>query len=80
MNQSVRWIARNLQDGTALGLGFPLRHISGLLGRKYHVTTIKHAGKVYIRPKSSDAETFIQIFRKREYDLAAQGQHLILRF
>ena len=67
-------ISRNLKDGSELGLTFPLRHISGLLGRKYHVTSIKRAGTVRIRPKSSDAQAFVDIFRYKTYDLSRCGQ------
>jgi FkbM family methyltransferase len=67
-------IVRNLEDGVELGLTFPLRHISGWLGRKYHKTTIKRAGIVHIRPKTTDAETFIDIFRRKAYDLSRYGQ------
>jgi FkbM family methyltransferase len=67
-------ILRNLKDSAELGLSFPLRHISGLLGRKYHVTSIKGAGIVRIRPKSSDAQAFVDIFRDKAYDLSRCGQ------
>ena len=67
-------ISRNLKDSAELGLTFPLRHISGLLGRRYHVTNIKRAGTVRIRPKSSDAQAFVDIFRYKAYDLSRCGQ------
>jgi FkbM family methyltransferase len=67
-------ILSNVRDGLVLGPTFPLRHISGLLGRKYHVTTIKGVGTVRIRPKSSDAATFAQVFRNKEYDLSGRAQ------
>jgi FkbM family methyltransferase len=67
-------ILENLRDGAKLGPTFPLRHLSALLSREYHVTHIKQAGRVHIRPKGSDAATFIQVFRKREYDLSGRGQ------
>jgi FkbM family methyltransferase len=69
-------ILDNLVDGVKLGPAFPLRHLSGLLFRKYHVTNIKRVGTVHIRPTSSDAHTFIQVFSKREYDLSGRGQFL----
>jgi hypothetical protein len=31
-------------------------------------------GTVYIRLNSSDARTFIQVFRDKEYDLLGRGQ------
>jgi FkbM family methyltransferase len=67
-------ILENLKDGLVIGPTFPLRHISGFLGRKYHVTTINGAGTVHIRPKSSDPATFVQIFRNKEYDMSRYGQ------
>jgi FkbM family methyltransferase len=63
-------ILRNLRDVAVFGPSFPLRHISGLLGRRYHVTTIHGAGTIHIRPNSTDAETFTQIFGNRDYDLS----------
>jgi FkbM family methyltransferase len=63
-------ISRNLRDGATLGLTFPLRHISGLLGRKYHVSLVRGAGVVTIRPKSSDAQTIIDVFGSKVYDLS----------
>jgi FkbM family methyltransferase len=72
--RTLRWIVRNVQDGAMLGLTFPLRHISGLLGRAHHVTTIKKAGTVWIRPKSSDGETFVQVFSKKVYDISRYPQ------
>lgn len=63
-------IMRNIRDGRALGATFPLRHVSRLLGRKYHVTNIKGAGTVRIRPKSSDPDVFLQIFANKDYDLS----------
>ncbi len=67
-------IMRNWKDTAELSPTFPLRHISGLLGRKYHVTNIKRAGTVHIRPKSSDAQAFVDIFRHKAYDLSACAQ------
>ena len=66
----IRKIAKNLKEGLRLGPTFPLRHISGLFGREYHATVIKGIGPVYIRPKSSDASTFSQVFLYGEYDLS----------
>jgi FkbM family methyltransferase len=45
------------------------------MGRKYHTATIRGFGKVRIRPESSDAASFVQVFRRREYDLSAHGQY-----
>jgi len=67
-------ISRNFSDGAELGPTFPLRHISGLLGRKYHVTAVKGAGTIRIRPKTSDAQTFVDIFRHKTYDLSRWPQ------
>jgi hypothetical protein len=69
-----RYIWDNVKDGLLLGPTFPLRHISGLLRLKYHVTTIKGAGTVRIRPKSSDAATFVQVFRNKESNLSGRAQ------
>src|ERR1700722_6025602 len=75
-------VAMNLKDAVSLGPSFPLRHISGLLGRKYHVSTIKNAGKVHIRSRSLDASTFIEIFRGKAYDLSglAQFPHVMANY
>jgi FkbM family methyltransferase len=67
---ALRNIAREVRDGWQLGMGFPLRHLSRVLGRKLHVTKVKGAGTVHLRTGSSDAEVFVQIFRRKEYDLA----------
>ena len=64
----------NLRDAYWLGPTFPLRHISKLLGRRHHVTTITGKDTVRIRPNSSDAAVFVQVFRKREYDMSRHGQ------
>ncbi len=63
----------NIVDGAKLGLTFPLRHVSAILGRKYHVTRIKRVGAVRLRTHSTDATAFVQVFRKREYDIFTAG-------
>ena len=65
-----------MREGLLLGPSFPLRHISALLHRKYHHASIKGVGPVYIRPKNSDADVFIKVFGKREYDLSHLRQSL----
>jgi hypothetical protein len=79
--RAVQWrvslaakIWSNLADSVTLGPTFPLRHLSKLRGRKFHLATIKQVGTVYIRLNSSDARTFIQVFRDKEYDLLGRGQ------
>lgn len=69
-----RKILWSVREGLLLGPGFYWSRVSGLLGRKYHVATIKEVGPVYVRPDSSDTGTFIKIFVKKEYDLSHLGQ------
>jgi FkbM family methyltransferase len=63
-----------VREGILLGPTFPLRHLSKILGRRYHVASIKGAGKVYMRPNNSDGEVFLKIFGKREYDFSSLYQ------
>jgi FkbM family methyltransferase len=76
LDRVVNWLLGNLEDAVALGPSFPLRHFARLLGRKYHTVTIKRFGTVRLRPNSSDAATFVQVFRRKEYDLSAHSQYL----
>lgn len=71
----AHWLMANVEDALELGPSFPLRHLSRMMGRKYHTATIKRFGTVRFRPKSSDAVTFIKVFRRREYDFSAYGQY-----
>ena len=75
-NSAVNWFFDNLEDAVKLGPGFPLRHVSRIMGRKYHTATIKRFGTIQLRPKSSDALVFAQVFRRKEYDLSPYGQHV----
>src|SRR5579862_2188807 len=75
-NSAVNWLLDNLEDAVKLGPGFPLRHVSRILGRKYHTATIKRFGTVQFRPESSDALAFVQVFRRKEYDLSPYHQHV----
>ena len=71
----MRQVARSLLDGAVLGPAFPMRHVSQMLGRKYHVATIRRGGKIIFRPRSSDAETFVDIFRNGAYDFSWLKQY-----
>ncbi len=64
----------NLRSVTQLGPTFPLRHISRILGRKYHVSTIKRETKVYIRIGTSDSLAFLEVFQEKTYDLSSFPQ------
>jgi|ERR1700683_1373089 len=75
LNSIAYWLLDNLEDAVELGPGFPLRHLSRMMGRKYHTTTIKRFGTVRIRSKSFDAVTFVKVFRRKEYDISAYGQY-----
>lgn len=68
-------LARNLLDFALLGPSFPLRHVSQLFGRRYHTANIRRGGTITFRPKSSDAETFIDIFRRGAYDFSWLKQY-----
>ena len=68
-------LARNALDFLALGPGFPLRHVSQLLRRRYHATVLRRAGPIVFRPRSSDAETFVDIFRRGAYDFSWLKQY-----
>ena len=71
----VSAIQKNILDFALLGPGFPLRHLSRLCGRRYHSTRIARGGSITFRPKSSDAETFGEIFRDGAYDLSSLKQY-----
>lgn len=64
-----------VRDGVALGPGFPMRHLQYLFGSSVCHTHVKGAGPVTLRRGSSDAETFRQVFRRKEYDLSWRGQY-----
>jgi FkbM family methyltransferase len=72
-------IAAQVREGLLLGPRFSLRHLSGLFGRKYHVATIRGVGPVHIRPHNSDANVFIKVFGKKEYDISLTPQSLRMR-
>jgi FkbM family methyltransferase len=72
-------IAAHLRESLLLGPSFPLRQLSGFLGRKYHVASIRGIGSVHIRPDNSDADVFIKVFGKREYDISRFPQSLRMR-
>jgi FkbM family methyltransferase len=71
---SPRLVLEDLMGAVEVGPGFPLRHISKLLGREYHITNSKKAGKFYIRPNATDDQAFIQVFQRRQFDFSAHGQ------
>lgn len=60
----------SLREALVLGPAFLLRHVAGLRRTDCYETKIKSVGKVRIRSHSSDAKTFVQVFRDREYDLS----------
>lgn len=68
-------LAKCLLEVVYLGPGFPLRHASALAGRKYHHATLRRGGRVTFRPRTSDAETFIDIFRHGAYDFSWLKQY-----
>ena len=68
--KSLMAILGNLLDAIRLGPGFPFRHIAKALGRRRFSVPVKGAGRITIRPGSSDAQTFIDVFRGRAYDIA----------
>ncbi len=68
-------ITGNLADGVHFGPRFPLRHVSRVLGRKHHRVTLGNAGQAMIRPRASDAQTFIDIFRRGAYDISRLQQY-----
>ena len=74
MSFIIERIWQNVLDAAVLGPTFPLRHLSRLLGRKYHVTRIKRVGKVHLRTNDSDAATFSHVFRNKEFDLSVHRQ------
>lgn len=78
----VKELTDNLLDFVALGPGFPLRHVSQLLRRRYHTTTIRGGGRITFRPASSDALTFIDIFRRGAYDFSwiERYSHVVERY
>jgi hypothetical protein len=61
MMDAMKWMAKNALDAVRISPTFPLRHVSALFNRKYHSAKIKRVARIYFRPKSSDAETFIQV-------------------
>ena len=63
-------LTKTLADGVHFGPRFALRHVSRMLGRKYHRVTLGGVGRVTIRPGTSDAETFADIFRRGAYDIS----------
>jgi len=69
--KKVYW---SIREGRLLGPGFYLRRVSGLLGRKYHVATIKGIGPVHVRPDNTDADAFVQVFGKKGYDVSKLTQ------
>src|SRR5215469_1030885 len=68
-------LLNNIRDARQLGPGFPLRHLSRTLGRKYHISVLRGVGKICIRPASSDDRTFIDVFRNRAYDFSKNSQY-----
>jgi FkbM family methyltransferase len=62
----VSAISMNLKDASALGWGFLGRH----LGRDVLDWTIPGVGRASLRPGTTDAQVFRQVFVDREYDLA----------
>lgn len=74
MRIRLRLILENLMGAVEVGPRFPLRHISKLLGRQYHATISKRAGKFYIRPNTTDDQAFIQVFQRRQFDFSEHRQ------
>jgi FkbM family methyltransferase len=62
----VSAISNNLQDARALGWGFLGRQ----LAKGVHHWTIPGVGPATLRPGTTDAEVFRQVFTHREYDLS----------
>jgi FkbM family methyltransferase len=54
-------------DVMEIGPGFPLRHISAWLGLEMHRAQIPGYGTVYLRNRHTDAQTFRQIFTRKQY-------------
>lgn len=63
-------ISRNIADWRTFGPRFPLRHLAHLAHRDLHHVAIDGIGSVGLRPGTTDAEVFRQIFQAREYDLS----------
>ena len=68
-------LAKCFLDAVYLGPSFPLRHVSALAGRRLHHTRLRRGGPIALRPKTSDAETFIDIFRRGAYDFSWLKQY-----
>jgi FkbM family methyltransferase len=74
MRIGLRRALENLLSAVEIGPRFPLRHISRLFGRKYHLTISKQAGEFYIRPETTDAQAFVHVFQHRHYNLSGHRQ------
>jgi FkbM family methyltransferase len=62
----VSTISANLRDARALGWGFLGRQVA----KNVHNWTIPGIGPASLRPGTTDAEVFRQVFTHREYDLS----------
>jgi FkbM family methyltransferase len=60
-------VGENISDAVRFGPTFALRHVSNLVGRPLHTTTID-GFPVHLRRGSTDAAVFRQIFRKGDWD------------
>lgn len=58
-----------------MGAGFAAWRLSRWRGRPTHECRVRGVGRVTLRTGDTDAEVFLQVFRDRQYDFAAHGQH-----
>jgi len=66
--------SRHREEANTFGPLFRLRRIGRLLGLQSMVLPTK-VGRIYIRPRNSDADAFIQIFIRKPYDLSPFPQY-----
>jgi len=71
----IRPVVEQIRDVSGLGLFFPLRHVSDLVGRPMFQARVRGAGRIAMRRNSTDADVVRQVFRKREYDFSGTAQY-----
>jgi FkbM family methyltransferase len=64
----------NRDEARTFGPLFRLRRIGRILGLQSMSLSTK-IGKIYVRPRDSDADSFIQVFIRRPYDLSGFPQY-----